>query len=77
MRLESDVAMILGFEPGAAIGNSLVTSPYLPLSTENVSSLYIYTNIFHSQYVSDVKVPSLQIVGVEGEHGKSVTKTFD
>ena len=34
--LEGDVAMILGFEPGDTISNSLV-SPYLLLSTGNVS----------------------------------------
>ena len=66
--------MISGFEPGATISNSLVTSPYLSLSTGNVSSLYVYTNIIHSQYVGDLKVPLLRIVGVEGQHGKSVTK---
>ena len=69
--------MILGFEPGTTISNSLVTSPCLSLSTGNVSSLYVYTNIIHSQYVGGVKVPLLRIVGVEGQHGKSVTKTFD
>ena len=37
LRLEGDVAMILGFEPGATISNSLVTSPYLSLSIGNVS----------------------------------------
>ena len=42
-----------------------------------MSSLYVYTNITHSQYVGDVKVPLLQIVSVEGQHGKSVIKTFD
>ena len=76
LRLEGDVAMILGFEPGATISNSLVTSPYLSLSTGNVSSLYVYTNIIHIQYAGDVKVPLLRIVGVEGQHGKSVIKTF-
>ena len=69
--------MILGFEPGATICNSLVTSPYLSLSAGNVSSLYVYTNIIHSQYVGDVKVPLLRIVSVDGQHGKPVTKTFD
>ena len=73
MRLKNDVAMILGFEPGATIGNSLVTSLYLSLSTGNVSSLYVYTNIIHSQYVGDVKVPLLRIVGIEGQPGKSTT----
>ena len=42
-----------------------------------MSSLYVYTNIIHSQYVGDSKVPLPRIVGVEGQHGKSVTKTFD
>ena len=69
--------MILGYEPGATISTSLVTIPYLSLSTENVSSLYVCTNIIHSQYVGDIKVPLLPIVGIEGQHGKSVTKTFD
>ena len=77
MRLKSDVAMILGFEAGATISNSLVTGPYLSLSSGNVSSLFVYTNIIHSQYVGDVKVPLLRIVCVDGQHGKSVTKTFD
>ena len=77
LRLDGDVGMILGLKPGATINNSLVTSPYLSLSTGNVSSLYVYTNIIHSQYVSDLKVPLLRIVGVEGQHGKSVTKPFD
>ena len=77
LQLDGDVAMILGLKPGAIINNSLVTSPYLSLSTGNVSSLYVYTNIIHSQYVSDLKVPLLRIVGVEGQHGKSVTKPFD
>ena len=76
LRLEGNVAMILGFEAGANISNFLVTSPCLSLSTGNVSSLYDYTNIIHSQYVGDIKVPLLRIVGVEGQHGKSVTKTF-
>ena len=40
-------------------------------------SLYAYTNVIHSQYVGDVKVPLLRIVGVEGQNGNSVTKTFD
>ena len=43
LRLEGDVAMILGFEPGATISNSFDTSSYLSLSTGNVSSLYVYT----------------------------------
>ena len=77
LRLEDDVAMILGFEPGTTIRNSLVTSPYFSLSTGNVSSLYVYINIIHSQYVGDVKVPLLRIFGVDGQHGKSVTTTFD
>ena len=63
--LESDVAMTWRFEPGATISNSLVTSPYLSLSTGNVSSLYVYTNIIHSQYVGDFKVPLLRIAGVD------------
>ena len=71
LRFEGDVAMILGFELEATISYSLVTSPYLSMSTGNVSSLYVHTNIIHSQYVGDVKVQLLQIVGVEG---KSVTK---
>ena len=29
------------------------------------------------QYFCDVKVPLLQIVGIEGQHRKSVTKAFD
>ena len=66
LRLEDDVAMILGFEPGTTIRNSLVTSPYFSLSTGNVSSLYVYINIIHSQYVGDVKVPLLRIVGADG-----------
>ena len=74
LRLEDDVAMIFGFEPGATISNALVTTPLLPLSTSNVSSLYVYTNIIHSQYVGDVKVPLLQIIGVDGQNGKPVTK---
>ena len=49
----------------------------LSLSTENVLSLYVYTNITHSQYIGDVKIPLLGIVGVEGQHGRSVAKTFD
>ena len=57
LRLEGNVVMILGFEPGATIINSFVTSP--SLSTGNVSSLYVYTNIIHSQYAFDVKVPLL------------------
>ena len=57
-----------------SISNS---SPYLSLSTGNVSSLYVYTNIIHSQYVGNVKVPLLRIVGIERQHRKSVTKTFD
>ena len=77
LRLEGDGTMILGFEPGATISNSLFTSSYFPLSTGNVSSLYVYTDIIQSQYVGDVKVPLLPIVGVDGQHGKSVTKTFD
>ena len=77
VRLEGDVAMILEFEPEATISNSLATSPYLSLSIGNGSSLYVYTNIIHSQYVGDIKVPLLRIVGIEGQHGKSVTKTFD
>ena len=77
LQLEGDVAMIMGFEPRATISNSLVASPYLSLSTGNLSLLYIYTNIIHSQFVGDVKVPLLRIVGVEGQHGKSVIKTFD
>ena len=77
LRLEGDGAMILGFEPGATISNSLVTRHYLSLSAGNVSSLYVYTNIIRIQYVGDVKVPLLRIVGVEGQRGKSVTKTFD
>ena len=64
--LDSDVAMISGFEPAATISNSLVTSPYLSLSTGNVSSLYVYRNIIHNQYVGDVKIPLLSIVGVDG-----------
>ena len=40
-------------------------------------SLYVYKNIIHSQYVGDVKVPLPRIVGAEGQHGKSVRKTFD
>ena len=39
---------ILVFEPGTTINNSLLTSPYLSLTTENVSSLYFYTDIIHS-----------------------------
>ena len=70
LRLEGDVAMILGFELGATIRNSLVTSSYLSLSTGNVLSLYVYTNIIHSQYVGDVKIPVLRIVGVERQHKK-------
>ena len=42
-----------------------------------MSSLYVYTNIIHSQFVGDVKVPLLRIVDVEGQGGKSVTKAFD
>ena len=68
--------MILGFKPGATINNSLVTSPCLSLSAGNVSS-YVYTNIIHSHHVGDVSVQLLRIVGVEGQLGKSVTKTFD
>ena len=77
LRLEDDVATILGFEPGTTINNTLLTSPYLSLTTGKVSSLYVYTDIIHSQYVGDVKVPLLRIVGVDGQHGNSVTKTFD
>ena len=47
--------MILGFEPRVTISNSLVISPYFSLSTGNVPSLYVYTNVIHSQYVGDVK----------------------
>ena len=67
----------MGFEPGTTINNSLLTSPYLSLTTGNVSSLYVYIDLIHSQYVSDVKVPLLRIVGVEGQHRNSVTKTFE
>ena len=74
LRLEGDVAMTLGFELGVTINNSLVTSPYLSLTTGNVSSVYVYTNVIHSQYVGDLKVPLLRIVVVEGQHGKSVIK---
>ena len=49
LRLEGEGAMILGFEPRATISNSLVTRHYLSLSTGNVSSLYVYTNIIHIQ----------------------------
>ena len=69
--------MILGFEPGATIGNYLVTSPSLSVSTGNVSSLYVYTSIIHSQYVGDVKVPLLRIVSIKGQHKKSVTKILN
>ena len=47
------------------------------LTTRKVSSLYVYMDIIHSQYVGDVKVPLLRIVGVDGRYGNSVTKTFD
>ena len=52
-------------------------SPYLSLTIGKVSSLYFNTDIIHSQYVSEVKVPLLRIVGAYGQHGNSVTKTFD
>ena len=77
LQLEGNVAMSLGFEPGVNISSSLVTSSYLSLSTGNVPSLYVYTNIIHSQYACDVRVPLLRIVGVDEQHGKSVTKAFD
>ena len=67
----------VGFEPGTTISNSLLTGPYLSLTTRKVSSLYVYTDIIHSQHVGDVKVPFLRIVGVDGQHGNSVTKTSE
>ena len=54
LRLEDDVATILGFEPGTTVDNSLLTNPYLSLTTGNESSLYVYTDIIHSQHVGDV-----------------------
>ena len=69
LRLEDDVAIILGFEPRTTINNSLLMSPYLSLTTlttGKVSSLYVYTDIIHSQYVS-----------VVGQNGNSVTIMFD
>ena len=72
-----DLAMILGFEPGTTISSSLVASPYLSLFTGNVSSLYVYIDIVHSQYIGDIKAPLLRIIGVEGQHENFVTKTFD
>ena len=77
LRLEDNVATILGFEPGTTINKSLLTSPHLSLTTGNVSSLYVYTDIIHSQYAGDMKVPLLRIVGVDRQHGHSVRKTLD
>ena len=77
LRLEDDVGKVLGFEAGTAINNSLLMGPYLSLTTGIVSSLFVYTDIIHSRFVGDVKVPLLRIVGVEGQHGNFVTKTFD
>ena len=68
--------MILGFEPRVTISNSLVISPYFSLSTGNVPSLYVYTNVIDSQYVGDVEFQLLRIVGKEEQHEKSVTKTL-
>ena len=65
------------FEPGTTINNSLLTSPYLSLTSGKVSLLYVYTDIIHIRYVGDVKVSLLLIVGVDGQHGNSTTKTFD
>ena len=52
----------IDIEPGATINNSLITSPYLSLSTGNASSLYVYTNIIHSQYVVDIKVRYFELL---------------
>ena len=77
LRREDDAALLLGFESGATISYSLITSPYLSLTSGNMSSLYIYTYIIESHYSCDVKVPLYRIVSVDGQHGKSVTKLFD
>ncbi len=77
LRLEGDVATVLGFNQGTVINNTLVTSPHFALVVDAISSLYVYTDIIDSQYVGDVKVPLLRIVGVEGQHGHFITKTFD
>ena len=57
LRLVDGVATILGFEPGTTINDSLLTNSYLSLTTGNVSSLYVYIDIIHSQNVGDVNVP--------------------
>ena len=51
------VSPVLGFEPGTTINDSLLTNSYLSLTTGNVSSLYVYIDIIHSQNVGDVNVP--------------------
>ena len=77
VKLDGDIATVLGFETGTVVNNTLLTSPFLSLVTGNVSSLFIYSDIIQSQYVGDVKVPLLRAVGVEGKHGDFITKSFD
>ena len=77
VKLEGDIATVLGFKRGTVVNDTLVTSPFLSLTTGAISSLYVYTDLIHSQYVGDVKVPLLRIVGVDGQHGDSIAKIFD
>ncbi len=47
------------------------------MDMKQIHSLFVYTDIIEYNIVGDTRAPLLRNVGVEGEYGDTVTKTYD
>ena len=71
VQFTGDIAAILGFAQDCCIEKK-TSSPYTADINGGFSSLYVYTDIVDPQFVSDVKVPLLRIVNIQGDYGTNV-----
>ena len=76
------LSVMLGFEEEIlSFKGYLKTPEYLvaehgPDLNLGVSTLYVYCDIVHPQFIGNKYAPLLRIVHVQGEHGTTIDKTF-